>query len=310
MEDSKSKFRFSPYEDRVLTTDSANEYYTTQSIGFWASARKKFTHDYLGMSWLIVLIIIILAAWLGPMLQHLNPNQIDVNSRNMGISATHWFGTDRLGRDLFTRACIGVRISLTVAILSTFIAIGFGTFYGMIMAFFGGKVDNFMMRVIEVFNSLPSLLITMLIMIILGNGVGSMLFALAFTSWSGSARQARGLVLQLRERDYVTSAIMLNTPPWLLMLRHFVPNMMSILILDIGQSIPGNIFGEASLSFLGMGIKAPNTSLGILISDGQNQMLQHPIQLYIPVLILLLIVFAFNIVGDGLRDALDPKYKR
>lgn len=308
MEDSHSKFRFTRYES--LESNLEAPVNAPKSIGFWVFARQKFMKDYLAMFWLAILILIVLTAVIGPFIQHLNPNDLHVNSRNLGPSSEHWFGTDRLGRDLFTRTCIGVRISLTVAVFSTLLAIGFGTIYGMIMAFFGGWIDEVLMRIIEVFNSLPSLLITMLIMIVLGNGVGTMLFALAFTSWSGSARQARGLVLQLRELDYITAATMLNTPLWLIMLRHLVPNMMSILILDIGQSIPGNIFGEASLSFLGMGIKAPNTSLGILISDGQNQMLQHPIQLYIPILVLVLIVFAFNIIGDGLRDALDPKFQK
>lgn len=148
----------------------------------------------------------------------------------------------------------------------------------------------------------------MILMAILGNGVITMLFALAVTSWAGAARQTRGLVKQLKNLDYVTAAKMLNTPLWKITLKHFVPNMMSILILDIGRSIPDNIFAEASLSFLGLGLQPPNTSLGILISVGQEQMLQHPYQLYIPIVILILLVLAFNIVGDGIRDALDPRY--
>ncbi|KLI76765.1 diguanylate cyclase [Lacticaseibacillus casei] len=288
---------------------SSDEEGAPKSISFWASARQKLLKDHLAVVWGIVLLLIVLVALIGPQLQHYDPNLIRVNARNVGPSAAHWFGTDRLGRDLFTRTCIGIQVSLLVAILSTVLAIGFGTIYGMVMAFFGGWVDEIMMRIIEVFNSLPGLLITMLIMVVLGNGMWTMLFALALTSWSDAARQARGLVMQLRQLDYVTAAVMLDTPLWRIMTRHLVPNMMSILILDIGQSIPGNIFGEASLSFLGLGIQAPNTSLGILIASGQDQMLQHPLQLYIPILVLVAIVFAFNIVGDGLRDALDPKFQ-
>ncbi|MEN2681310.1 ABC transporter permease [Lacticaseibacillus paracasei] len=280
-----------------------------KSVGFWASARHKLFKDRLAMFWTVILILIVMVVLIGPKIQHYDPNLIRVDSRNIGPSTAHWLGTDRLGRDLFTRLCLGVQVSLLVAILSTILAIGFGTIYGMTMAFFGGWVDEVMMRIIEVFNSLPSLLITMLLMIVLGDGVWTMLFALAVTSWSSSARQARGLVMQLRGLDYVTAAVMLDTPLWRIMTRHLVPNMMSILILDIGQSIPQNIFGEASLSFLGMGIQAPNSSLGILISNGQDQMLQHPMQLYVPILVLVTIVFAFNIVGDGLRDALDPKFQ-
>ncbi|ARY91910.1 MULTISPECIES: ABC transporter permease [Lacticaseibacillus] len=293
-------------EQPAVSVDETN---APKSISFWASARQKLLKDHLAVAWGIILILIVLVALIGPQLQHYDPNLIRVNARNVGPSTAHWFGTDRLGRDLFTRTCIGIQVSLLVAILSTVLAIGFGTIYGMVMAFFGGWVDEIMMRIIEVFNSLPGLLITMLIMVVLGNGMWTMLFALALTSWSDAARQARGLVMQLRQLDYVTAAVMLDTPVWRIMTRHLVPNMMSILILDIGQSIPGNIFGEASLSFLGLGIQAPNTSLGILIASGQDQMLQHPLQLYIPILVLVAIVFAFNIVGDGLRDALDPKFQ-
>lgn len=174
--------------DQVATIE-AN---APKSISFWASARQKLLKDRLAVAWGIILILIVLAALIGPQIQHYDPNLIRVNSRNVGPSAAHWFGTDRLGRDLFTRTCIGVQVSLMVAILSTFLAIGFGTIYGMIMAFFGGWVDEILMRIIEVFNSLPGLLITMLIMVVLGNGMWTMLFALAVTSWSGSARQARG----------------------------------------------------------------------------------------------------------------------
>ncbi len=201
------------------------------------------------------MILIVLAALIGPQIQHYDPNLIRVNSRNVGPSAAHWFGTDRLGRDFVYPNLHWRSGVIDGRYLSTFLAIGFGTIYGMIMAFFGGWVDEILMRIIEVFNSLPGLLITMLIMVVLGNGMWTMLFALAVTSWSGSARQARGLVMQLRGLDYVTAAVMLDTPLWRIMARHLVPNMMSILILDIGQSIPDNIFGEASLSFLGLGIQ-------------------------------------------------------
>ncbi|WP_390407101.1 ABC transporter permease [Lacticaseibacillus jixiensis] len=281
---------------------------TPPSVGFWRAAGRKLRHDKLAIFWLTVLILVVLFAVLGPLFSNQSPNTLHINLRNIAPNGTHWFGTDRLGRDLFTRVCYGIRVSLLVALVATAIGTVIGTIYGMVMAFFGGLVDELLMRLLEIFNSLPSLLLTMIIMAVLGNGVGTMLFALAITSWSYGARQARGLVLQLRHKDYVTAALMLDTPLWKLMARHFVPNMASILILDIGQSIPSNIFAEASLSFLGLGIQAPNTSLGILIADGQDQMLQHPIELYIPIAFLVVIVLAFNIFGDSLRDALDPRY--
>ncbi|KRL66081.1 dipeptide ABC superfamily ATP binding cassette transporter, membrane protein [Lentilactobacillus diolivorans DSM 14421] len=277
--------------------------------GFGKTAISKFLSEPITVIWLIVLILIVGAAIIGPLIIHYDPNHIDAALQNQAPSFAHFFGTDKLGRDLFVRTCTGLQVSLLVAIVSTILSIVFGTVYGVIMAVAGGWVDEVMMRIIEIFNSIPSLLITMILMAVLGNGIVALLFAIAITSWADAARQTRGLVMQLRNLDYVTAAKMLDTPFWRTTTRHFVPNMMSILILDIGQSIPDNIFAEASLSFLGLGLQPPNTSLGILISVGQDQMLQHPYQLYVPIIVLILLVLAFNIVGDGVRDALDPKYQ-
>ncbi|MFV0558846.1 MAG: ABC transporter permease [Enterococcus sp.] len=270
----------------------------------------KFKKDLFSTFWVFILATIVAIALIGPHLFDYNPDKIDTSIQNVLPSAQHWFGTDKMGRDLFIRTCEGVQISLLIALVSTFVSIVFGTIYGALMAYFGGTVDRVMMWIIQVLNSLPSLLITMLILTVMGNSMVTMLFALTITSWSHAARQARGLVLHLESLDYVVAAKMLHTPIHRLILKHFVPNMMSILILDLGHSIPANIFAEAGLSFLGIGLQPPNTSLGILISEGQQQMLQQPSQLYIPVAILVLLVFSFNIIGDGLRDALDPKYAK
>ncbi|RRG03987.1 MAG: ABC transporter permease [Lactobacillus sp.] len=276
---------------------------------FWKTAVNKLFSEPITIIWIIILILVIGIAIVGPLVVHYDPNRIDGALQNQAPSFAHLFGTDKLGRDLFVRTCTGLQVSLLVAVVSTILSIVFGTLYGVIMAVVGGWVDEVLMRIIEIFNSIPSLLITMILMAVLGNGIGALLFAIAITSWADAARQTRGLVMQLRNLDYVTAAKMLDTPFWRTTIRHFIPNMMSILILDIGQSIPDNIFAEASLSFLGLGLQAPNTSLGILISVGQDQMLQHPYQLYVPIVVLVLLVLAFNIVGDGVRDALDPKYQ-
>ena len=170
--------------------------------------------DRLAMFWTVILILIVMVALIGPKIQHYDPNLIRVDSRNIGPSAAHWLGTDRLGRDLFYPSMPWGSSVLIGRHFKYDLGDWIRTIYGMTMAFFGGWVDEVMMRIIEVFNSLPSLLITMLLMIVLGDGVWTMLFALAVTSWSSSARQARGLVMQLRGLDYVTAAVMLNTPLW------------------------------------------------------------------------------------------------
>ncbi len=302
-------FHFVPLAKRERLAEQPLEIQTEARTSFSKMFVRKFCSEQISVIWLVILVVIILISLFGGLVYGYDPNQINSELQNHAPDLAHLFGTDRLGRDLFIRACTGVRISLLVAIISTALAMVFGTIYGVVMAFVGGKVDAFMLRIIEIFNSIPGLLITMILMAILGNGVGTMLFALAVTSWSGAARQTRGLVKQLKNLDYVTAAKMLNTPLWKITLHHFVPNMMSILILDVERSIPGNIFAEASLSFLGLGLQPPNTSLGILISVGQEQMLQNPYQLYIPIFILILLVLAFNIIGDGVRDAFDPRYR-
>lgn len=304
----ETEFRFVTVAQRKVLSQEESENNATTSVSFSRQFAKKIFSERISTIWLIILCLIVLIAIFGGAIYGYDPNRINSELQNQAPSLSHLFGTDRLGRDIFVRASAGVRVSLMVAIVSTALSIVFGTIYGVTMAFIGGKTDAIMLRIIEIFNSIPSLLITMILMAILGNGVITMLFALAVTSWAGAARQTRGLVKQLKNLDYVTAAKMLNTPLWKITLKHFVPNMMSILILDIGRSIPDNIFAEASLSFLGLGLQPPNTSLGILISVGQEQMLQHPYQLYIPIVILILLVLAFNIVGDGIRDALDPRY--
>lgn len=304
----ETEFRFVTVAQRKVLSQEESENNAKTGVSFSRQFAKKFFSERISTIWLIILCLIVLIAIFGGAVYGYDPNRINSELQNQAPSLSHLFGTDRLGRDIFVRASAGVRVSLMVAIVSTALSIVFGTIYGVTMAFIGGKTDAIMLRIIEIFNSIPSLLITMILMAILGNGVITMLFALAVTSWAGAARQTRGLVKQLKNLDYVTAAKMLNTPLWKITLKHFVPNMMSILILDIGRSIPDNIFAEASLSFLGLGLQPPNTSLGILISVGQEQMLQHPYQLYIPIVILVLLVLAFNIVGDGIRDALDPRY--
>ena len=304
----ETEFRFVTVAQKKVLSQEESENNAKTSVSFSRQFAKKFFSERISTIWLIILCLIVLIAIFGGAIYGYDPNRINSELQNQAPSLSHLFGTDRLGRDIFVRASAGVRVSLMVAIISTALSIVFGTIYGVTMAFIGGKTDAIMLRIIEIFNSIPSLLITMILMAILGNGVITMLFALAVTSWAGAARQTRGLVKQFKNLDYVTAAKMLNTPLWKITLKHFVPNMMSILILDIGRSIPDNIFAEASLSFLGLGLQPPNTSLGILISVGQEQMLQHPYQLYIPIVILVLLVLAFNIVGDGIRDALDPRY--
>ena len=204
----------------------------------------------------------------------------------------------------------GARVSLAISFAGVLSGALIGVLLGVSAGYFGGWVDEVLMRIIEVINSIPSLLLTILIMMILGNNLFALLVALSVTAWCNTARQVRGMIKQLRETEYVYAAEVLGAKPLRIILKHYVPNMLGILILDTATAIPMFIFTEAGLSFLGIGLKAPSISLGVLISMGQQNMDFYPSQLLFPCLVLCIIVMAFNLLGDGLRDALDPRLRQ
>jgi oligopeptide transport system permease protein len=268
----------------------------------------RFRQNPLNIAAAVVLILLIFMSIFGGLFRGFDAT-MDVSMRNLAPNSTYWFGTDDLGRDIFTRIWVGTRISLLVSILATAIQLIVGVIYGSLMAFFGGVVDNLLMRIIEIITALPGLLVTMLVMIWFGNNFGALMFAMAITAWCGTARQVRALFLKLLNQDFIVAAKMLGTPLPKIIFKHLIPNIMSILILDVTVAIPGYVFTEAGLSFLGLGLKEPNTSLGVLISSGQANMTMYPYQMLFPAIILVLIVFASNLLGDGIRDTVDSKYE-
>lgn len=280
------------------------------TISYWQDAWRRLRKNPVAMASLVVLVILIIMCIIGPYIRGYDFITKNVKMKNHGCSAEYWFGTDYLGRDLFSRVWMGARASIIIALVATALKLVVGTIYGAIMAHFGGWVDDLMMRIIEVINSLPSLLITILIMMILGNNLFALLVALSITAWCSTARQVRGMIKQLKETEYVYAAEVLGASPMRIISKHYVTNMLGILILNASTAIPGFIFTEAGLSFLGIGLIAPEISLGVLISLGQQTIDFYPTQLLFPCLVLCIIVMAFNLLGDGLRDALDPKLRQ
>ena len=280
------------------------------TISYWQDAWRRLRKNPVAMASLVVLVILIIMCIIGPYIRGYDFITKNVKMKNRGCSAEYWFGTDYLGRDLFSRVWMGARASIIIALGATALKLVVGTIYGAIMAHFGGWVDDLMMRIIEVINSLPSLLITILIMLILGNNLFALLVALSITAWCSTARQVRGMIKQLKETEYVYAAEVLGASPMRIISKHYVTNMLGILILNASTAIPGFIFTEAGLSFLGIGLTAPEISLGVLISLGQQTIDFYPTQLLFPCLVLCIIVMAFNLLGDGLRDALDPKLRQ
>ena len=290
--------------------DTDKEAIARPTITYGQDAWRRLKKNPIAMISLGVLVLMALVALLGPLLCGQDFAAMEPTLKNLPPSAQHWFGTDMLGRDLFARVCVGARISLLIALVCTLVQVVVGCAYGGIMAYFGGWVDNIMMRVIEVLMSLPYLLVVIIVMLVLGNSVPSLLVALCVTSWCNTARAMRGVILQLKSSEYVMAAQALGAPARRVIMKHLLPNTIGILILNIATSIPNYIFQESTLGFLGIGLQPPDTSLGVLISLGQAAREFYPLQLIFPAGALVLIVLAFNLLGDGLRDALDPKLRK
>jgi len=246
----------------------------------------------------------------GPYMVKYNYHAQDLYHTNLWPNAQHWFGTDALGRDLWVRVWDGARVSLFIGISAALLDLLVGVLYGGIAAFFGGKVDDVMMRIIEIMVGIPSLILNVLMIVYMGAGVGSIVIALVITGWVNMARLVRGQILQLRDQEFVLAARTLGAGNWRLILRHLIPNVFGIIIVQITFTIPSAVFSEAVLSFLGLGIKVPQASLGSLTFEALDGLRYNFYQLAFPAVVISLIMFAFNIFGDGLRDALDPKLRK
>ena len=222
----------------------------------------------------------------------------------------YWFGTDALGRDLFTRVWEGTRVSLIIALTAVLIDICVGIVYGLISGFFGGKVDMIMQRIAEILNGIPTLVIVILLGLVLPHGIYSVIFTLMITGWIGMERITRAQVLKVKEMEYVLAARTLGAKDFFIIFKEILPNIFGQIIVESMFSIPNAIFMEAYLSFVGLGVPAPLASLGSLISDGYKSMITYPHMLMIPVIVLALLMLSFNLFADGLRDAFDPKMNR
>lgn len=275
----------------------------------WADARRRFMKNKAAVASLVILILIGLIIVVGPyMLQHTH-DATDWNALSLAptLANGHYLGTDELGRDLLARTLQGGGITFQVGIVGTLVSVVIGVSWGAIAGFFGGKVDALMMRIVDVLYALPFMLFAILLMTFFGRDLYLMFVALGAISWLDMARIVRGQTLSLKSKEFVEAAHAIGVSQFAIIFRHIVPNLLGIVVVYATITIPGVIMTESVLSFLGLGVQEPNTSWGVLVQEGQKVMESQPWMLLVPGLFLSITLYCANYVGDGLRDALDPK---
>ncbi len=258
----------------------------------------------------IILVVIVLFAIVAPMVSAYTYFQTDYTAKLKPPSSAHLMGTDLFGRDQWTRIWYGTRISLLIGLSAAIINLFIGVTYGAVSALAGGAVDAVMQRIIEVLVGIPSLIIVILFMMVLPSGVWTIILALSITGWVNMARLVRAEILRLKSQEFILAARLLGTKSGKMILRHLIPNTVSVIVIQVMFSIPAAIFTEAFLSFIGIGLAAPEASLGVLINNGYSVLKTSPYMLIYPAIAIVLIMVCFSILGDGLRDAFDPRMRR
>jgi oligopeptide transport system permease protein len=292
-----------------------------EQVGLWQDAWIRFRRNRLavgGLAIVCLLIIIALGARLPPTqgglwhLLHLtgDPTTQDVTNTYALPSIQHPMGTDILGRDLMARVFYGASISLAIGIIVQFLVLAIGGTIGMVAGYFGGRVDNLLMRFTDIMYAFPDLLLVLIFVAAFGPSFWSIFIAIGITNWVNLARLVRGQVLSIKEKEYIEAAKMTGSSPTKLILKHLVPNSLGPVIVTLTFGIPAAIFTEAALSFLGIGIRPPEPSWGVMVEDGYAGIFADPLQVLFPAIAVALTMLSFTFIGDGLRDALDPRMRR
>ncbi|MGM0874614.1 MAG: oligopeptide ABC transporter permease [Bacillota bacterium] len=321
---------------------SKSEEISKPSLNYWQDAWLRVKKNKAAIVSMVVLILLTIIAFVGPFLNEYDYSTQNAKHSNLppkiqglenvnwlpfdgmltkkngeeynayelkGAEEYYWFGTDSLGRDIFTRVWKGTQVSLYIALLAAFIDMVIGVAYGAISGYFGGRVDNIMQRIIEILVGIPNLVVVILMIIVLEPGILSITIALTITGWVGMARVVRGQVLKYKNQEFILASRTLGSTHSKIIIKHLLPNLVGVIIINTMFTIPSAIFFEAFLSFIGLGLQAPLASLGTLIDDGFKTLRLYPYQMIFPAIVISLIMICFNMIADGLRDALDPKMR-
>ena len=273
----------------------------------WRDAARRYARNRGALVAAVLFALVVLFCLVTPLVSPYDPNGIDYAVSQQGPSADHWFGTDQFGRDLLTRTAIGGRVSIGIGLAATFAILLIGVTYGAIAGFVGGWLDNGLMRFLDALYGLPYLPFAILTLAILGNSRWAMIVALTVASWFTTARIVRGQIITLKENDYVRAARAVGARWHRVLLRHLLPNTLGVLIIAVFLELPAVVLGEAFLSFIGLGIGAPDASWGSMARDGVDVFRVAPYVIAIPGIAIAVLVLCANFVADGLRDALDPR---
>ncbi|WP_279325032.1 MULTISPECIES: ABC transporter permease [unclassified Clostridium] len=319
MEDLKMDINIDKELFTPLSEEEKNfEQIVRPSVGYWADAWRRLKCNKVALFSLIIIVLVVLFAFLGPVIMEkvMGYTYYDTNlsATDLRPSAQHWFGTDNLGRDLFVRVMYGSRYSLIIAISAAAINLVIGVLYGGVAGFFGGKIDNIMMRIVDVLYSIPTQIYVIILMATFkkegSTGLTTIILAMAISYWVGMARIVRGDILSLKQQEFVLAAKALGASKTRILFRHLIPNCLGSILVTLTLFVPQAIFTEAFLSFIGLGINAPLASLGTLANDASGLLSTAAYQLLFPAGAICIIILAFNLFGDGLTEALDPKNKR
>ena len=280
---------------------------TESGTSLWADAYHRLLKNKMAVFGAVFLTVEVLVCFVGPFISPYGFEEQNLELSLMGPSFAHWMGTDTLGRDLLTRVMHGGRISIGVGFLASLVSVFVGILYGAASGFIGGRTDNIMMRVVDVLYALPFIFLVIILMVYFGRNIFLLFVALGFTQWLTMARIVRGQVISIKEKEFVEAAYSMGISTRSILIKHLIPNCWGPVIVYLTLTVPTVILEEAFLSFLGLGVQAPMASWGTLISNGVEVMEIAPGNLIFPAMALALTLFSLNFLGDGLRDALDPK---